>query len=409
MIQVNTRSYYVGFGSANIIEVINNTDPPEYILIDFGSSGYANCAKQRAYERIRAINDGRYKALIFTHLDSDHINMAIDLIEKGDLKQADMVYIGGTGLSKNRVSQVPELDPVRESQSNASLLKLIRGLLEKKVCEEKDIVFLCGSEYHKPLIFWESGDGDRFNLKVLASRSCLNKINVPSGIYVNSNSAVIVAEYENQGQTACICFAGDATCATFDYILNQVKVDKNSRYDPLKKAVESVLILPHHAALNTACQGMKIVANTVLTKKLKSLSGISALLHPTCVYASAFYRKHKWHPCKNMMNVFTNVAAGAPTHKILTLECELDHNGKTKDGMPRDLICEDECRHVYTSHAYNRNFRIDNAAYNVGRRTQSDFMINKTDIIDYPNLCYELVCQMDASLPNMISYQAVVV
>lgn len=409
MIEVKMRSYYVGLGSANVIEVSVDQSPNEYILIDFGSAGGGKLAVHSAFDRIRQINNGKFRALFFTHLDIDHINKATALIEGGYLTSAEKVYIGGTDSGMNRVPDTPVLDSSGKKNCISRGARLMRALLDKHVCGEADIVFLKDTGYHVPLITWAGAGGETFCLKLLASRSCLSPKGPPkSPRYINSNSSVIVAEYAVGEETAGVCFSGDATFYTFNYILQQVteakrKVPPDLRYDSLENAKKNVLILPHHAALNTACRGGKISMRTPVKTQLNALSGIAELIHPDCVYASAHYVKYGWHPCRNMIDIFETVEKAAPSHKVLAFLCQTDAEGRPLAYLPRDLICDDEDRHIYTSHAYDRNFIIKSAILKMDG-SKPNYFNGGEDITSYGNLCYELICEMNSGLPEGIRY-----
>lgn len=179
------------------------------------------------------------------------------------------------------------------------------------------------------------------------------------------------------------------------------KDPNDKRYEPLKGAVQNVLVLPHHAALNTACNGMVIKETQTLNSQLSTLTRIANLIRPSCVYASAHFMAHVWHPCKDVIQAFNTVMANAPIHKVLTVECCQDDQGypnKQENKVLRNLICEDETRHIYTSHAYVQKFIVKE--FSDEKKLRSIMRQVK-----YQHSCCELICQMGSNVQNLISYR----
>ncbi len=406
MIQVRIRSFYVGFGSANVIEV-NVDGTNHYILLDFGTAGHAeetpNAPADTAYTRIGAINGGIFHSLIFTHLDKDHITEVVKLIEGGLLRQAGNVYIGGTKSHIRGFADIPRINAAR-GRRGQFVPRLVRGLVERNVCLQADIHFISDNIYQTPIIQFDDAAGaEKFSIKVLASRNCTAN---DESIYINSNSAVLIAEYEAGGQSRSVCFTGDATNNTFVYINRKMAAHIGTDYDELRNPAQSkAMIIPHHGSLKTACPEEKIVETRSIFDQLTECTDFGNMLSAKAGYVSAYYSTFHAHPELLTMEAFCSHA------DILTVLSRkmyfiirIDENQCPDEDEVKDLYCEETSSAIYTSFAYDQDFALIGA---VGKDRDPDYRDSGTDIATYPRICGEFICRLGSGVPNLFDYNYV--
>lgn len=350
--KVTSWSYYVGQGTANLIQLAYSGGVKN-ILIDCGSMGRAEKLPiSTAVDKIFAVTGKKLDYIIISHTDLDHINMIETLLQKG-IEEVEKVIVGGTPAGISSVTDVMIKGAGKRIQSN--ITKLFAAL--KKFGEDK-IVFTATGDYAVPILY-EQEYGQQFAIRLLACRNCM-EIKKKTAL-INSNSVVAVCEYTNsRGETANICYGGDATVETFDYMnkkMDQAVERKDPTYEKLIQNKYNVLIVPHHAALKTACSREIISFGTTLDGQLKSAKEFSDKIKACCVYASAYYRTYHWHPCFDILDIYAQkVSRQNSEHNCAGFQMLLNKKGNPKKGYLREYKCTSTTQNKYTSFAFANTF-----------------------------------------------------
>lgn len=350
--QVTSWSFYVGQGTANLIQLAYSGGVKN-ILIDCGSKGMAEKAPaSTAVDKILSMTDKKLHYIIISHTDQDHINMIETLLQQG-IEGVEKVIVGGTPPGICSVTDAMIKDAGKKIPSK--LRQLFAAL--KKFGEEK-IFFTATGDYATPILCAEEY-GQQFAIRLLACRSCM-EIKKKTAL-INSNSVVAVCEYTNSGgYTANICYGGDATVETFDYInkkIDQAVNSNNQTYNKLIGNPNNVLIAPHHAALKTACSKEIISCGTPLDGQLQSAKEFSNKIKACCVYASAYYQTYHWHPCFDILDIYAqNMPGQSSEHNCAGFQMVLGKKRNPEKGYPREYKCTSTTQNKYTSFAFANTF-----------------------------------------------------
>lgn len=375
---------YVGQGAANLIEIYENKGDQKaagLILIDFGSAGKKGrpaggtrgnedepnrCFSFDYISDVLDKNMKKLNLLILSHLDEDHINMIPDLIEEKRLSKIGRTIIGGTnrGISDR-------IHPFRKgSRMKTNVSPLVSKLARSVTGVCKDIRLFTADDGYLDCdqsIFKKEIRGESFTLKLLANRSTPSVKGASE--FINSNSSVTVGEYRGAGKHYALIFPGDATSDTFRFI--------NGRFaDPTKKAKytflnaeKKILIMPHHSALRTACNGEKIIKDIKLEEQLSETKYFADTVCPSCIYASAHYdAKRYFHPNLNSLGVFERHTEDADSHHVFGFELQMDGGYplcREKRYKPKYNLKTTDCKkRTYTSHSVQESISVMSASYN---------------------------------------------
>lgn len=350
--KVTSCSYYVGQGTANLIH-LSYSGGVKNILIDCGSMGKAEkLPNSTAVDKIFAVTGKKLDYIIISHTDLDHINMIETLLQKG-IQEVEKVIIGGTPPGICSVA-----DAMVKDAGKKIPLKLRQLFVALKKFGEEKIVFTATGDYATPILCEKEEDGQQFAIRLLACRSCMGI--KKDATLINSNSVVAVCEYTNsRGETANICYGGDATVETFDYInkkIDQAVKSEDPTYEKLIDNPNNVLIAPHHAALKTACSREIISFGTTLDGQLQGAKEFSGKIKACCVYASAYYRTYHWHPCFDILDIYAqNVSEQNSKHNCAGFQMALKE-GIPQKGYPREYKCASTTQNKYTSFAFADTF-----------------------------------------------------
>ena len=388
--RVTSWSYYVGQGTANLIQLAYSEGVIN-ILIDCGSMGKAEkLPKSTAVDKILARTGKKLDYLIISHTDLDHINLIQRLLE-GGLTITEQVIIGGTVRGVTALSDV--FSKANQKKVTSVFKKLLETLAWQGICGEDKIDFTSTADYANAVVRYEE-NGEQFAIRLLACRSCMS-VKKDTAL-INSNSVVAVCEYTNSsGQTANICYGGDATVETFDYMnekMNQAERSGDRTYEKLLHNSSNVLIAPHHAALKTACSREIISAGTTLDGQMYSAKEFSHKINACCVFASAYYRAYHWHPCYDIFDIYAqNVSQQNSEHNCAGFQMILEKDGKPRIDYLRDYKCTSTTKNKYTSFAFAKTFKEKNLIRG-GRKGVSDY--SYLDAKRPEEKLYDFVCEL---------------
>lgn len=413
---IKCSALYVGQGAANLIEIYENKKDQSaagLILIDFGSAGKKGCptggtrGKEdepnhcSSFDYISGVldkNSNKLNLLILSHLDEDHINMVPTLIEENRLSKIDSTIIGGTnrGISDR-------LHPFRKgsrmktdvSPLVAKLAKTVTGVCgDIRIFTADDGYLDCNQNIYRKEI-----GGESFTLKLLANRSTPSVKG--SSEFINSNSAVTVGEYRGKRKHYALIFPGDATSDTFQFIGQRfADPSKKAKYTFLE-AEKKILIMPHHSALRTACNGEKIKKGIKLEEQLSATRYFAETIQPTCIYASAHYKaKRYFHPNLNVLGVFAEYTEEADSHHVFGFELQMDQgypccrDNKFKTTYDlKTVACE---KRTYTSHSVQDSISVKSASYNGTDSCRITTLPGKQHVFG------NLICEIDQGTINCV-------
>ncbi len=413
---VKCSALYVGQGAANLIEIYENKGDQRaagLILIDFGSAGKKGrpaggtrgnedepnrCFSLDAISDVLDKNTKKLDLLILSHLDEDHINMIPTLIEEGRLLRIDSTIIGGTnrGIS-DRIHPFRKGSRMKTDVSPlvAKLAKTVTGVCgDIRIFTADDGYLDCDQSIYKKEI-----RGESFTLKLLANRSTPSVKGASE--FINSNSSVTVGEYRGAGKHYALIFPGDATSDTFRFINRRfADPQKRAKYTFLN-AEKKILIMPHHSALRTACDGEKIKKDIKLEDQLSETRYFADTVQPSCIYASAHYNaKRYFHPNLNSLGVFAGHTENADKHHVFGFELQMKGGYpycKEKRYKPNyDLKTEDCTKRTYTSHSIQETISAESASYN----GVADHRI--TTLPQNHHVFGNLACEIDQGVLNCV-------
>lgn len=421
---IKVSGLYIGQGMANLVEVYESKADAELpapvikglVLLDCGSAGKegkpggsqnepnspiaVNYIKQRIQQ-----NAGKLDALILSHLDSDHISRIIDLTGRnkdGVLQSIDRTLIGGTVKAFNPLNNAftgggraaglnPRARRMAEAVAKISKKVSIFSITDGYVQKNCDFLNFKGAS---------AGFQDELQFRLLANRS-LPGLNAGADLFINGNSAVIVAEYTGGGNHYAFIFPGDATADTYEYI--NERLEKYEDNYTFLTASNRVLMLPHHGAVRTACKGGRISREGTLKEQLQEAEKFAEKIKATHVYASAHYNaRHYAHPNLDILDLFSTHAQTSPGHETFGFRVR-----KNADGYPIGMndawgvsyglfaVCME--KEAYTSHALQKKtgeerFLADLASY-VG--TFGGRATAITDLPEKEHKFYSLVCSIE--------------
>lgn len=376
---IKVTGLYIGQGMSNLVEVYENKADataanPVFkglVLIDcgtFGKDGKPGPARNEPdrpialdyIERKIRQNKGTLTALILSHLDQDHINKIIRLTgenKDGPLQKIGIVLIGGTAkqfdVKKNVFSG---------NSGVAGLSAIARNMAAalKKICTNIRIFSITDGYVQKDCNFLKfqgttAPHKDELQFRLLANRS-LPALKASDDLYINGNSAVLIAEYVHpQGAHFAFLFTGDATEDTFAY-MNKRLDEFRTKYTFLN-ATKKVLMLPHHGAVRTACHGGKMTSNSTLEDQLAQAIDFADTVEATHVFASAHYNARRFsHPNMDVFDIFSNHAEGDAAHENFGFQVRIDSAGVPVSGQPNrfspsyGLLTTDSAQAAYTAH-----------------------------------------------------------
>lgn len=377
---IKVSALYIGQGAANLVEIyekkadaaLSSPVVKGLVLLDCGSAGKEGkqdgaapnepdsaIALDYIKEKISA-NHGKLDALILSHLDSDHINKIISLTGKnqdGVLQSIGKTLIGGTHRGFQFDNSI-----AGERSSVDGLTREARDMIEavKKICTDIKIFSIIDGYVESDCNFlkFEShtpGIKDSLEFRLLANRS-LPSLTGGKDLYINGNSAVVVAEYCDGRNRYAFLFPGDATVDTYEYINKRLKT-YGAKYTFLQ-ASKKVLMLPHHGALRTSCKKGKISNSVALDSQLTEAKAFAEKINATHIYASAHYNAQTYfHPCMDMMDLFAkNAEASAEKHENFGFRIRTNTNripiGETDkaEGVSYGLYTHPDEKEVYTAH-----------------------------------------------------------
>lgn len=413
---VKCSALYVGQGAANLIEIYGkkgDQGAAGLILIDFGSAGKKGCPaggtsgkedepnRCFSFDYISDVldkNDKKLDLLILSHLDEDHINMVPRLIEEKRLVKIDRTIIGGT----NRGITGRFHPFAKGSRMKKDVPPLVAKLAETVTGVCVDIrIFTADDGYldcdHN--IYQKEIGGESFTLKLLANRSTPSVKGASE--FINSNSSVTVGEYMSAREHYALIFPGDATSDTFQFINRRFQdSNKRAKYTFLN-ADKKILIMPHHSALRTACEGERIKKGIRLEDQLSATRYFAETIQPTCIYASAHYNaKRYFHPNLNALGVFAKYTKEADSHHVFGFELQMDQEyPRCKDNQFKpayDLKTADCVKQTYTSHSVQESISVESASYN-GRGAH-----RITTLPGKQHVFGSLICEIDQGVINCV-------
>ncbi|MCO7121237.1 hypothetical protein NIA71_04635 [Ihubacter massiliensis] len=374
---IKVTGLYIGQGMSNLVEVYENKADataanPVFkglVLIDCGTFGKDGKPAHAPNEPDRPIalnyierkirqNNGALSALVLSHLDQDHINKIIRLTgerQDGPLQRIGTVLIGGTAKKFNAKKNV-----FTGGAGVAGLSSIARKMAValKKICNNIRIFSVIDGYVQKDCNFLDfkgtTGNQDELRFRILANRS-LPALKNGDDLYINGNSAVIVAEYIHpQGGHFAFLFTGDATDDTFAYM--NKRLDKFSAKYTFLNAAKKVLMLPHHGAVRTACPDGKMTNRDTLADQLAQATTFADTVAATHVFASAHYNAKRFsHPNMDVFDIFSAHADAAANHENFGFRVRLDGGGvpipAPAGGFPSyGLFTIDSTKAAYTAH-----------------------------------------------------------
>lgn len=377
---IKVSGLYIGQGAANLVEIYENKANAELtspkvkglVLLDCGSAGKEGKQGGAAVnepdsaiavdyiKKMISANNGKLDALVLSHLDSDHINRIIQLTgqnKDGVLQSIGKTLIGGT-------SRGFRLDNSIIGRSGiGGLSREARSMIEavKKICTDIRIFSIIDGYVQSECNFLEFksntlGIEDSLGFRILANRS-LPSLKANDDMYINGNSAVVVAEYSDGSNHYAFLFPGDATVDTYEYINNRLKTYED-KYSFLQ-ASQRVLMLPHHGAVRTSCRNGRISNKDALDSQLTETKAFAEKINATHIYASAHYNA-KWyaHPNADIMDIFAkNAEASTEAHENFGFRIRTDAEGKPigtnnrNTGVSYGLYTLPNETEAYTAHA----------------------------------------------------------
>lgn len=421
---IKVSGLYIGQGMANLVEVYENRadaglPAPRIkglVLLDCGTMGREGRPGGHVNEPDSPIavnyikkkieqNNGKLDALVLSHLDADHINKIIELTgrnQDGVLKSIGRTLVGGT---------VKAFNPLDNSfvggRRTAGLSLAARRMAEavRKISGRVSIFSITDGYVQKDCDFLKfagdpSGFGDELQFRLLANRS-LPALKAGDDLFINGNSAVVVAEYSGGGKHYAFLFPGDATADTYEYLNRRIEKYED-RYTFLT-AANRVLMLPHHGAVRTACKGGKISNGETLEQQLQEAEGFAEKIKATHVYASAHYNARCYaHPNLDILDLFAGYAQAAAEHETFGFRVRKSADGKpigVKDGTGVSYglyaVCAD--KETYTAHALQKKpeeqrFSAELATY---AGTYGGRATVITDMPEKEHKFYSLVCSIE--------------
>lgn len=411
---VKCSALYVGQGAANLIEIYKNKGDQRaagLILIDFGSAGKKgsttggtsgkedepnHCFSFDYISDVLYKNTQKLDLLILSHLDEDHINMIPDLIEEKRLSKIDSTIIGGTnrGIS-DRIHPFTKGSRMKKNVSPlvSKLARAVTGVCgDIRLFTADDGYLDCDQS-----IYTKKIGGEQFTLKLLANRSTPSVKGASE--FINSNSSVTVGEYRGAGKHYAFIFPGDATSDTFRFINRRFKDPKKRAKYTFLNAEKKILIMPHHSALRTACNGEKIKRDIKLEEQLSETKYFADTVCPSCIYASAHYNaKRYFHPNLNSLGVFEKHTEDADSHHVFGFELQMDGGYpqcREKRYKPKYNLKTTDCKkRTYTSHSVQEPISVASASYNGAAAHRITTLSKKHHVFG------NLVCEIDQGKIN---------